>query len=155
MVLEEHVAPVPLLPAVGAFSIRPLPAGGAASCPTRLVLGDPGNAWACSQDESAIRRSGLWLSARPGAHPARARRPGAILPLAMRCEYYENQRRKPFPFRPDPDGRSGAFPEAGWLEQRVAALLEEAGGRRGKAPGPRAPGRPAQTGNDAQARRSA
>jgi hypothetical protein len=54
--------------------------------------------------------------------------PVAILPLAMRCEYYENQRPEAlFLFDRVLTAGPGAFPQAGWLEQRVAALLEEAG----------------------------
>jgi hypothetical protein len=54
--------------------------------------------------------------------------PVAIQPLAMRCEFYENQRPEAlFLFDRALVAGPDSFPEAGWLEERVAGLLEEIG----------------------------
>jgi 1-acyl-sn-glycerol-3-phosphate acyltransferase len=132
MVLEEHVACFGFLRRLGAFSIRPGRRGEVAASLSYAasVLGDPANALALFP-QGCIR------------HPARRplgfqrglerileehARPVAILPLAMRCEFYENQRPEAmFLFDRPLAAGPGRFPEAAWLERRVAALLEEAG----------------------------
>ena len=132
MVLEEHVANFRFFRRLGAFSIRPgcrlevaaSLAYGAA------VLGDPANALGLFPQGRIRHPAERPLGFQRGlerilrAHGA----PVAILPLAMRCEYYENQRPEAlFLFDRVLTAGPGAFPQVGWLEQRVAALLEEAG----------------------------
>jgi 1-acyl-sn-glycerol-3-phosphate acyltransferase len=132
MVLERHVNRFRFLRRVGAFSVRPGRRGEVAAslAYAASVLGDPANTLALfpqgrirhpAQRPLGFQR-GLELILR--AHAA----PVAILPLAMRCEYYEDRRPEAlFLFDRVLTAGPGAFPQAGWLEQRVAALLEEAG----------------------------
>ena len=132
MILERHLTRFGFLRRVGAFGIRPGSGGEVAAslAYSAAVLRDPANAL-CLFPQGAIRHP----SARPlgfqrGLEHILARHgaPVAILPLAMRCEFYENQRPEAlFLFDRVLTAGPGAFPQSGWLEQRVAALLEEAG----------------------------
>ncbi len=147
MVLEEHVTRFRFFRRVGAFTIRPGCGGEVAAslAYAASVLRDPANALGLfPRAASAIPPTGRWaFSAAWSASWREHGAPVAILPLAMRCEFYENQRPEAlFLFDRVLRGRRRAsFPEAGWLEERVAGLLEEAGrAAAGEAPGPRAPG---------------
>src|SRR4030042_1827791 len=94
------------------------------------VLGDPANALGLFPQGRIRHPAERPLGFQRGlerilrAHGA----PVAILPLAMRCEYYEHQRPDAlFLFDRVLTAGPGAFPQVGWLEQRVAALVGGAG----------------------------
>jgi 1-acyl-sn-glycerol-3-phosphate acyltransferase len=132
MVLERHVAHFRFFRRVGAFTIRQGQRSevSASLAYAASLLGDPANALGLFP-QGAIRHA----SCRPlgfqrgverilEAHGA----PVGILPLAMRCEFYENQRPEAlFLFDRCRVCGPGSYPGAGWLEERVAGLLDEAG----------------------------
>ena len=132
MVLEEHVTRFRFFRHVGAFTIRPGCGGEVAAslAYAASVLRNPANALGLFPQGRIHHPSHRPLVFQRGVerilreHGA----PVAILPLAMRCEFYENQRPEAlFLFDRVLQAGPGAFPGAGWLEERVAGLLEEAG----------------------------
>ena len=130
MVLEEHVTRFRFFRRLGAFTIRPGRRGEVAAslAYAASVLRDPANALSLFPQGRIHHPADRPLGIRRGverilrAHGG----PVAILPLAMRCEFYENQRPEAlFLFDRVLTAGPGSFPAAGWLEQRVAVLLEE------------------------------
>jgi Acyltransferase len=132
MVLEEHVARFGFFRRLGAFSIRPGFRDEVASslAYAASVLADPANVLALFPQGRIQHPSDRPLGFRHGVERVlrEQRSPVAVLPLAMRCEFYENQRPEALFLC----GRvlvagPGSFPGADWLEERVASLLEETG----------------------------
>jgi hypothetical protein len=132
MVLEEHVTRFGFFRRLGAFSIRPGSRDEVAAslAYAASVLADPANVLALFPQGRIHHPSERPLGFLRGVerilreHAA----PVAILPLAMRCELCENQRPEALflfdrPLVVGPD----CFPGADWMEERVAALLEELG----------------------------
>jgi hypothetical protein len=141
MVLEQHLTGFGFLRRVGAFGIRPGCGDEVAAslAYSASVLRDAANVL-CLFPQGVIRHpSTRPLGFQRGLERVLAQHgaPVGILPLAMRCEFYENQRPEAlFLFDRCLEVGPGSYPEAGWLEQRVAALLDEAGrAARAKIPG--------------------
>ncbi len=132
MVLEEHVASFRFLRRLGAFTIRPGRRDEVAASLSYAasVLGNPANALALFPQGCIRHPAERPLGFQRGLERILSEhaRPVVILPLAMRCEFYENQRPEAlFLFDRALAAGPGRFPGAAWLEQRVAALLEETG----------------------------
>ncbi len=132
MVLEEHIARFGFFRRLGAFSIRPGFRGEVADslAYASSVLADPGNVLGLFPQGRIHHPSGKPLGFLRGVERVLHRHgaPVAILPLAMRCEFYENQRPEAlFLFDRPLVAGPGCFPEAAWLEERVMTLLEELG----------------------------
>jgi len=132
MVPEEHVARFGLFRRLGAFSVRPgfREEVAASLAYAASVLGDPANTLGLFPQGRIQHPSDRPLGFRRGVERILRKHgaPVAILPLAIRCEFYENQRPEAlFLFDRLLVAGPDSFPEAGWLEGRVAALLEELG----------------------------
>ncbi len=132
MVLEEHVTRFGFFRRLGAFSIRPgfRDEVAASLAYAASVLADPANVLTLFPQGRIHQASDRPLDFQRGVerilreHGA----PVAILPLAMRCEFYENQRPEAlFLFDRILVAGPGCLPGADWLEERVTALLEELG----------------------------
>ena len=141
MILERHLARFGFLRRVGAFGIRPGSGGEVAASLgfSASVLRDPANALCLFPQGAILHPSARPLGFQRGLEQILARHgaPVAILPLAMRCEFYENQRPEAlFLFDRVLEAGPGSYPQAARLEQRVAGLLDEAGrAAQAKAPG--------------------
>ncbi len=132
MVLEEHIARFGFFRRLGAFSILPGFRREVAACLdyAASVLADPANVLGLFPQGRIHHPCFRPLGFQRGVERVLSRHgaPVAILPLAMRCEFYDNQRPEAlFLFDRPLLAGPGGFPGAGWLEQRVAALLEELG----------------------------
>ncbi len=132
MMLEEQLACFPLFRRIGAFGIRP---GSRGSVKTTLeysasLLADPANALCLFPQGEMRHPAERPLGFRPGLEHILKRHAGALtlLPLAMRCDFYEDQRPEAvFLFGRCQVAGPGSYPAVDWLEQRVAELLEECG----------------------------
>ena len=132
MVLEEHVNRLRFLRRVGAFTIRQGRRGEVTSslAYAASVLGDPANVLVLFPQGAIRHASCRPLGFQRGVENILARHgaPVGILPLAIRCEYYENQRPEAlFLFGRCRVAGPESYPDAGWLEERVTVLLDEAG----------------------------
>ena len=132
MMLEEQLQRFPFFRRIGAFGIRPGSRGAVAAALdySVSVLADPANAL-CLFPQGRMRHP----AARPldfrhglGRILRRNGGPLTLLPLAMACDFYEDQRPEAlFLFDRCHRLEPGALPGMDWLEQRVAGLLEQTG----------------------------
>jgi hypothetical protein len=132
MMLEEQLARFRFFRRIGAFGIRPGSIGEVAAslAYSASVLREPANAL-CLFPQGVMRHpSARPLGFRPGLerilreHGA----PVGILPLAIRCEFYEDQRPEAlFQFDRCLEAGPGSYPGSGWIEERVTGLLDQAG----------------------------
>jgi hypothetical protein len=132
MMLEEQLARFRFFRRIGAFGVRPGSIGEVAAslAYSASVLREPANAL-CLFPQGVMRHpSARPLGFRPGLerilreHGA----PVGILPLAIRCEFYEDQRPEAlFQFDRCLEAGPGSYPGSGWIEERVTGLLDQAG----------------------------
>jgi hypothetical protein len=132
MMLEEQLQRFPFFRRIGAFGIRPgsRSAVAAALDYSVSVLADPANALCLFPQGRMTHPAARPLGFRPGLGRILRRHGGplALLPLAMACDFYEDQRPEAlFLFDRCHRLQPGAHPAMDWLEQRVAGLLEQTG----------------------------
>ena len=132
MVLEEHVTRFRFFRRVGAFSIRPGCGGEVAAslAYAASVLRNPANALGLfPQGRIHHPSTGRWaFSAAWSASCASTAPRWRSCPWPCAASSTRTSARKPCSFSTAScTAGPGAFPEAGWLEERVAGLLEEAG----------------------------
>jgi 1-acyl-sn-glycerol-3-phosphate acyltransferase len=131
MMLEEQLARFRFFRRIGAFGIRPGSPGAVAAALdySVSVLTDPANAL-CLFPQGEMRHPATRpLGFRRGLERILKRHGGPVglLPLAIRCDFYEDQRPEAvFLFDRCHVAGPGAYPRVDWLEERVTALLEEA-----------------------------
>jgi 1-acyl-sn-glycerol-3-phosphate acyltransferase len=132
MMLEEQLDRFRFFRRIGAFGIRP---GSPRSVAKALdysasVLADPANAL-CLFPQGEMRHPETRpLRFRRGLERILTRYGGRVtlLPLAIRCDFYEDQRPEAlFLFDRCRVAEPCGYPAVDWLEQRVGELLEETG----------------------------
>jgi 1-acyl-sn-glycerol-3-phosphate acyltransferase len=132
MMLEEQLRRFPFFRRVGAFGIRPgAPRAVAGALDYAVaVLADPANALCLFPQGRMSHPDQRPLGFRPGLGWIMTKHDGplALLPLAMRCDFYEDQRPEAlFLFDVCHPLAGGPRPDVQWVEQRVDALLEQVG----------------------------